>query len=126
MRSARFILAPSTRKGGFDWEMPHAAESFQSFSSKQSRVQYNIPANMSVKWGMTLERVARMCGRLAPLCVCFTALLLGSDPAITIYNQEFAVVRETLSLDLKTGNNNIRFSAATAQVEPDSDRKSVV
>ena len=55
-----------------------------------------------------------------PLCVCFTALAWGADPALTIYNQNFAVIRETLPLDLKAGNNTLRFSGATAHVEPDS------
>jgi hypothetical protein len=58
--------------------------------------------------------------RLAAACACFTSLLLGADPALTIYNQNFAVIRETLPLDLKTGNNTVRFSGATAHVEPDS------
>ncbi len=64
--------------------------------------------------------VTRTCGRLAGLCVCFTALIFGADPALTIYNQNFAVIRETLPLDLKAGNNTVRFSGATAHVEPDS------
>lgn len=41
-------------------------------------------------------------------------------PAITIYNQNFAVVRETLGLNLQAGVNAIRFGGMTAQVEPDS------
>ena len=60
------------------------------------------------------------CRRLAALCACFTALVWGADPALTIYNQNFAVVRETLPLDLKAGNNTVRFSGAKAHVEPDS------
>ncbi|HVX67999.1 MAG TPA: DUF4139 domain-containing protein [Bryobacteraceae bacterium] len=64
--------------------------------------------------------VTRMSGRLAALCICATALVSGADPALTIYNQNFAVVRETLPLDLKAGNNTVRFSGVTAQVEPDS------
>src|ERR1039457_4124223 len=60
------------------------------------------------------------CGRLAALCACVTALAWGADPALTIYNQNFAVIRETLPLDLKAGNNTVRFSGATAHVEPDS------
>jgi hypothetical protein len=59
-------------------------------------------------------------GRLAALCACFTGMLLGADPALTIYNQNFAVIRETLPLDLMAGNNTVRFSGATAHVEPDS------
>jgi hypothetical protein len=54
------------------------------------------------------------------LCVCFTALAWGADPALTIYNQNFAVIRETLPLDLKSGNNTVRFSGATGHVEADS------
>src|ERR1700681_903736 len=64
--------------------------------------------------------VTSTCGRLTALWTCFTALVWGADPALTIYNQNFAVIRETLPLDLKAGNNNVRFSGATAHVEPDS------
>src|SRR5271165_2641792 len=64
--------------------------------------------------------VTSNCGRIAALCGCFTAIAFGADPALTIYNQNFAVIRETLPLDLKAGNNVVRFSGATAQVEPDS------
>lgn len=46
------------------------------------------------------------------------ALLAG--PALTIYNQNFAVVREIVPLDLKAGVNAVAFSGATTQVEPDS------
>src|ERR1035441_5774412 len=60
------------------------------------------------------------CGRVAALCAYVTALAWGADPALTIYNQNFAVIRETLPLDLKAGNNTLRFSGATAHVEPDS------
>ena len=58
--------------------------------------------------------------RLILSCGVGTALLFGADPALTIYNQNFAVVRETLPLDLKSGNNTVRFTGATAQVEPSS------
>ena len=44
----------------------------------------------------------------------------AADPALTIYNQDFAVVRETVDLNLKQGINNIRFSETTAHLEPDS------
>ncbi|MDR3718154.1 MAG: hypothetical protein P4K98_05080 [Bryobacteraceae bacterium] len=47
-------------------------------------------------------------------------MAFGADPALTIYNQNFAVVRESLPLDLKAGHNTVRFSGVTAQVEPDS------
>jgi hypothetical protein len=43
-----------------------------------------------------------------------------AEPALTIYNQNFAVVRDTVPLDLKAGANAVVYSGATAQVEPDS------
>src|SRR5579864_1164510 len=43
-----------------------------------------------------------------------------AQPALTIYNQNFAVVRDTVPLDLKAGPNAVRYADATAQVEPDS------
>src|ERR1035441_1991334 len=67
---------------------------------------------------MKTFRVTSTCGRLAALCAGCTALVLGADPALTIYNQNFAVVRETLPLDLKAGNNTVRFSGATAKGAP--------
>ncbi len=41
-------------------------------------------------------------------------------PALTIYNQNFAVVRDQVALDLKQGDNHVRFSGTTAHLEPDS------
>ncbi|HVP45918.1 MAG TPA: hypothetical protein VMT32_05020 [Bryobacteraceae bacterium] len=46
---------------------------------------------------------------------CFAA-----DPALTIYNQQFAVVRETIPLDLRQGLNTLEFTGTTAQLEPQS------
>jgi hypothetical protein len=50
----------------------------------------------------------------------FSAGIAGAAPALTIYNQDFAVVRDTVPLDLKAGDNAVIYSGATAQVEPDS------
>src|ERR1041385_6982702 len=47
-------------------------------------------------------------------------LAAWAQPSLTIYNQNFAVVRDTVSLDLKAGVNEVRFAGATAHVEPDS------
>jgi hypothetical protein len=41
-------------------------------------------------------------------------------PALTIYNQQFAVVRHGLALDLKTGQNHVEVTDITGHVEPDS------
>ena len=43
-----------------------------------------------------------------------------AEPAITVYNQSFAVVRETVPLDLKAGANQVQFSDVTGLLEPDS------
>lgn len=40
--------------------------------------------------------------------------------ALTIYNRDFAVVRQSLTLDLHTGLNRISFPDATLSLEPDS------
>lgn len=48
------------------------------------------------------------------------ATMLAADPALTIYNGGFAVVRETLPLELKAGVNQVSFAGATSQVEADS------
>src|SRR5437660_5214060 len=49
--------------------------------------------------------------------------------ALTIYNQSFAVVRQTLPLELKSGTNQVEITEITSHLEPDSvilrDLKSV-
>ena len=45
---------------------------------------------------------------------------LQAQTALTVYNQNFAVVRETVPLDLVKGVNNVTFDQATLHVEPDS------
>src|SRR5438477_5297922 len=54
------------------------------------------------------------------VCFALTPLLFASQPALTIYNQNFAVVRDTVPVDLKQGVNNVRFTETTAHLEPDS------
>src|SRR5271154_4427232 len=62
--------------------------------------------------------------RLLPVVfgVLFLAVsALRADPAITIYNQNFAVVRDTVPLDLAQGENNPPpYADITARLEPDS------
>src|SRR5687768_356107 len=41
-------------------------------------------------------------------------------PALTIYNQDFAVVREVVPLVLQPGVNKLSYSGMTAHLEPDS------
>src|SRR5438132_3076108 len=54
------------------------------------------------------------------VCLALTPLLLASQPALTIYNQNFAVVRDAVPVDLKQGINNVRFTETTAHLKPDS------
>jgi hypothetical protein len=56
----------------------------------------------------------------ALLALCTLTFAAIAEPALTIYNQNFAVVRDTVPLDLKAGANPVVYSGATAQVEPDS------
>ncbi|HEV7402504.1 MAG TPA: DUF4139 domain-containing protein [Chthoniobacteraceae bacterium] len=45
---------------------------------------------------------------------------LADDPALTVYNKNFAVVRESVPLDLKAGVTQVQFAGATEQVEASS------
>ena len=44
----------------------------------------------------------------------------AAEPALTIYNRDFAVVRDTVPLELKAGVTEVRFSGMTATAETDS------
>ena len=52
----------------------------------------------------------------------FAAALMpaAAEPSLTIYNQGFAVVRDSVPLDLKAGISKAHFSGMTAQAETDS------
>ena len=54
------------------------------------------------------------------LLLLLTAMPLYAEPALTIYNQNFAVVRETVPLDLKAGVTESRYADMVSQLEPDS------
>ena len=72
--------------------------------------------------------------RTLATCLCTPLLLLPlfrslavraaepqpEPPSLTIYNQQFAVVRQTIPLDLNAGVNHVAFSDITAHAEPDS------
>jgi len=44
----------------------------------------------------------------------------SSNPSLTIYNQDFAVVREEFPLDLRSGENQVNANDITMHLEPDS------
>ncbi|MFA6242407.1 MAG: hypothetical protein WC655_15840, partial [Candidatus Hydrogenedentales bacterium] len=56
--------------------------------------------------------------------VCLGAVLAtagwAADPSVTIYNQNFAVVRQAIPLTLEKGVNKIAFNDTTTLLEPDS------
>ena len=55
-----------------------------------------------------------------PVLLLLCAAAGAEQPAITVYNQDFGVVREMIGLDLQPGINRLAFSDITAHVEPDS------
>ncbi|MFZ5495982.1 MAG: DUF4139 domain-containing protein [Verrucomicrobiota bacterium] len=69
---------------------------------------------------MKTPRVLSFAAALAAAFLPATARTEVSVTALTIYNQNFAVVRERLPLDLKAGVNSVTFSGATMHLEPDS------
>lgn len=64
--------------------------------------------------------ISSMTGRIRLFLGVAAAPLAVAQPALTIYNQGFAVVRERVPLDLKPGENAVTFVGATAQLEADS------
>src|SRR5205807_5433682 len=57
---------------------------------------------------------------LVALCTVSLAADDTSQPSLTIYNQNFAVVRQELPLELKSGVNTVRVTEITMHLEPDS------
>ena len=55
---------------------------------------------------------------LALLFICPTVALAG--PGLTIYNQGFAAVRDTIKFGLQPGTNAVVYNGATMMLEPDS------
>ena len=58
----------------------------------------------------------------APVLLLLAAagVAFAADPSLTVYNGGYAVVRETLPIELKEGLNQVSFAGATAQVEADT------
>jgi hypothetical protein len=60
------------------------------------------------------------CRLLGGFCLLALPLFTSAQPSLTIYNQNFAVVRDAVPLDLHEGLNDLRFTDTTAHLEPDS------
>jgi len=65
---------------------------------------------------MSYWKLTKLIGVILLICCGMSA----ADPSLTIYNQNFAVVREQLGLNLKKGINEVKFTDITAHLEPDS------
>ena len=49
-----------------------------------------------------------------------TTVAANAEVAVTIYNNNLAVVRDTIPVELKAGDTSVKYDRATAQVIPDS------
>ena len=61
---------------------------------------------------------------LLTVLVVLSVICVAADevptPSLTIYNQNFAVIRQEIPLDLKSGTTSVRLTDITAHLEPDS------
>ncbi|MBN1974377.1 MAG: hypothetical protein JW787_12110 [Sedimentisphaerales bacterium] len=62
----------------------------------------------------------KKCSKIIALILFAICCKVIAEPSLTIYNQDFAVVREQLNLDLKQGSNKVSITDITALLEPDS------
>lgn len=58
--------------------------------------------------------------KILPVLLLVPAVVFAASPGLTIYNQNFAVVRDLISLDLAAGEHVVTYEGATAHLEPDS------
>lgn len=80
-----------------------------------------VPTSLSYSHSPREERIVI---RYIAVLLLFTAVCFGADqaapPSITVYNQDFAVVRQEVPLDLKAGVNDVAVTDVTMHLEPDS------
>jgi len=62
----------------------------------------------------------KQCCEIVILTASLLSGIAAAQSSLTIYNQDFAVVREPLALDLRQGTNEVRVTDITAHMEPDS------
>jgi hypothetical protein len=87
------------------------------------------PANFPIPSVFTYKKDGGHMKTLPSALLCLALALTPSTPAqqggagpvaLTIYNQDFAVARTTVDLDLKAGPNEVTTTNVTSQLEPDS------
>lgn len=64
-------------------------------------------------------KTIKMCRIVLGLVLAYT-IVAYAEPSLTIYNQDFAVVRDQIELSLKQGENEVSVTDITAQAEPES------
>ena len=57
---------------------------------------------------------------IASCLVLANVMVTFAEPSLTIYNQDFAVVRDWIELSLKKGDNEVTVTDITAKAEPQS------
>jgi hypothetical protein len=62
----------------------------------------------------------KLSGWLLAGCLAAGSGALAAEPSLTLYNQQFAVVREQVALTVRQGVSEVAFSEITAHVEPES------
>ena len=67
-----------------------------------------------------LQAIACIRNFLIVTCLLAPATTYAEETAITVYNQDFAVVRELINLKLNKGVNEVNFTDITTQMESDS------
>lgn len=62
----------------------------------------------------------RRCSKIIVLTLFAACYVTLAEPSLTIYNKDFAVVREQLNLNLQQGTNKVSITEITGLLEPDS------
>jgi hypothetical protein len=75
------------------------------------------PASSGGEGEMDLRKCFYKAVILFSLCI---GAAMAQQPSLTIYNQNFAVVRQPITLDLKQGTSQANITDITMHVEPDS------
>jgi len=87
-------------------------------SVELKNLRSNFPANPSNQNHKNMKTL--ICLWISGLALAASAQTPQTNLSLTIYNQNFAVVRDSVPLDLQAGVNQVTYAGATAQVEPDS------
>ena len=65
-------------------------------------------------------RITNKLGSVAVIVGFIAVTRLTASPAITVYNDNFGLVRDTVYLQLDPGGNEVSYTGVTAELEPES------